>query len=184
MESRLAPIDRPANPLLRLAYRAAARQFGKVIAPMRVIYARKPRLLALALHVQRTLEHGLSLDPELRLLIQVQASRANGCAFCEDIALAQAVRRRIGTERFAALDGFRDSARFTERERAGLAFTEEAVRDRRVSEATFAAARAHFSETEMVELSWVAAAETYYNVQSHALGIGSDGLLALAMERS
>ena len=30
-EARLPPIDRPASLLLRLAYRAAARQFGKVI---------------------------------------------------------------------------------------------------------------------------------------------------------
>ncbi|MBA2669208.1 MAG: carboxymuconolactone decarboxylase family protein [Gemmatimonadetes bacterium] len=183
MEARLPPIERPSNPLLRLAYRAVARQFGKVITPMRVIYARKPRLLLLAAHVQRTLEWGLSLDPGLRLLIQVQASRANGCSFCEDLALAQAVRRQMGTERFDSLEEFRTSEQFSPRERAALAFTEEAVRERGVSEATFAEARWHYSETELVEIAWVAAAETYFNIQAHALGIGSDELLALVSRR-
>lgn len=181
MEPRLAPIDRPRNPLLRIAFRVAARQFGKVIAPLRVIYARKPRLLPLAAQIQRTMEHGLTLSPELRLLVQVQASRVNGCAFCEDLALATAVRKRMGAERFQALEDFHTSELFTARERAGLAFTLEAVRDRHVSDAAFASAREHFSETELVELAWVAAAETYFNVQAHALGIGSDDLLALAM---
>ena len=31
-----------------------------------------------------------------------------------------------------------------------------------------------------MELAWVAAAETYFNVGAHALGIGSDELLGLA----
>jgi hypothetical protein len=71
-----------------------------------------------------------------------QASRANGCSFCEDLALATAVRKQIGTERFLALEEFQTSGLFTARERAGLAFTAEAVRDRHVSDATFAAAHA------------------------------------------
>lgn len=183
-EPRLPPIDQPSNPLLRLAMRMAARQLGKVMMPLRVIYPRKPRLLPIAALIQNTLERGLSLDPALRLLIQVQASRANGCSFCEDLALAQAVRQKIGAERFAALEEFRTSPLFTDRERAGLAFTDEAVRERRVSDETFAAARGHFGETGMVELAWVAAAETYFNVQAHALGIGSDELLSLATARA
>ena len=180
---RLPAIERPRNPFLRLAYRMAAAQFGKVISPMRVIYARKPRLLSVAALIQRTMERGLSLDPALRLLVQVQASRANGCSFCEDLALAQAVRGKIGPDRFQALDHFQTSALFTESEKAALAFTLEAVRDRQVSDATFAELRRLHSETEIVELTWVAAAETYFNVQAHALGIGSDELVELAARR-
>lgn len=183
MGPRLSPIERPANPLLRFAYWIANRQFGKVITPLKVIYARKLRLLPIAAQIQRTMEGGLSIDPSLRLLIQVQTSRLNGCSFCEDLALANAVRNRIGPERFGAMAEFRASTQFSERERAALAFTEAAVRDRHVSEEIFAQVRIHFSETELVELAWVAAAETYFNVQAHALGIGSDELLALASAR-
>lgn len=176
----LTPIERPSNPLLRLAYRLSKRQFGKVLTPLKVIYARKPRLLLLAGRIERTLEQGLSLDPSLRLLVQVQAARLNGCAFCEDLALAQALRERMGPERFQALNEFRSSPRFTARERAALAFAEEATRDRHVSEETWASVRAHFTEPEIVELAWANAAENFFNLQARALGIGSDELLTLA----
>ena len=75
---------------------------------------------------------------------------------------------------------FRTSSLFTERERAALAFVEAAVRDRRVSEEIVAKVRTHFSDAGIVELAWGAAAETYFNVRAHALGIGSDKLLGLA----
>ena len=180
---RLTPIEHPRNPLLRLAFRISIRQFGKVIAPLKVIYARKPRLLLVAGQISRTLEKGLSLDPSLRLLVQAQAARLNGCTFCQDLALAQAVQGKIGTERFQALADFRTSGVFTERERAALAFAEEATLHRQVSDETFAAARKHFSETEIVELAWVNAAENYFNLQAAVLGIESDELLALATRR-
>ena len=107
----------------------------------------------------------------------MQASRLNGCAFCEDLALANAVRERVGSQKFAALPDFRTSSAFSEREKAAPAFAEEATRDRHVRDETFAAVRAKFTETEIVELAWVSAAENYFNLQAHPLGIGSDELL-------
>ena len=177
---RLAPIERARSPLVRLAYRFSERKFGKVLTVLKVIYARKPRLALIAQHVQHTLEKGLSLEPSLRLLVQVQASRLNGCAFCEDIALAQAVQQRLGPERFRALGEYRTSPAFTERERAALAFVEEATLQHKVRDDTFAALREHFTETEIVELVWANAAENYFNLQAAVLGIESDGLAALA----
>ena len=180
---RLPPIDRPRSLLLRIAYQISIRQFGRVLTPFKVIYAREPRLLFLAGLIDRIMRHSLSLDPGLRLLIQVQASRLNGCAFCEDLALASAVRERVGSEKFAALPDFRTSSVFSEREKAALAFAEEATRDRYVRDETFAAVRAQFTETEIVELAWVNAAENYFNLQAHPLGIESDELLVAATTR-
>lgn len=180
---RLSPIDRPRSFLMRMAYQASIRQFGRVLTPFKEIYARKPRLLILAGMIDRTMRYGLSLEPGLRLLIQVQASRMNGCAFCEDLALANVVREQIGSEKFVALHEFRTSSLFSEREKAALAFAEEATRDRHVSDDTFAAVRAHFTKTEIVEISWVNAAENYFNLQAHPLGIGSDELLAATTAR-
>lgn len=176
----LAPVERPASPWLRLVYRLTARQFGKVIGPVRVIYSRKPGLLLLAAQMQRTMERGLSLEPSLRLLVQTQTARRNGCTFCEDLTLAQAVREKVGEERFRALGDFRTSPVFTERERAALAFAEEATLHRRLTEQTAAAVRAHFTELEIVELTWLNAAENYFNLQAAVLGIESDGLAALS----
>jgi len=47
-----------------------------------------------------------------------------------------------------------------------------------VSDATWAALRAHFSETEIVELVWANAAENYFNLQATVLGFESEGLAA------
>ena len=180
MQPRLAPIERPKSLFLRIAYRLSAKQLGKVIMPMKVIYARKPRLLGLVAQIQRTLEHGLKLDPALRLLIQAHVARQNGCTFCDDLALAQAVRAEVGAERFAALEGYRESELFSQREKAALAFAEEATRTRDVSDETFATLRRHFDETEIVEIAWVNAVENYFNLQAHPLRIGSDELLEIA----
>ncbi len=174
--SGIPPVERPRGLFMRLAWRASRKQFGEVIGPMKVIYARRPGLLLIAMLIHRTFEKGISLEPALRLLIQVQASRLNGCAFCEDLALATALRQKVGSERFAALEDFRTSGLFTEREKAALAFTEETTLHRHVSPATFAEARRHFSDDEVVELAWVNAAESYFNLQAHPLGIGADGL--------
>ena len=174
---RLAPVEHPANPLMRLAYRLSAWRYGKVLAPLKVMYARKPRLLLLAGQMQRVVE-GLSLEPSLRMLVMVQAARLNGCTFCQDLLLAEALRRGVGRERFDALAEYRTSPLFSERERAALALAEEATGARHVSDATWAALRAHFSETEVVELVWANAAENYFNLQATVLGFESEGLAA------
>lgn len=180
---RLPAVERPPNPLLQLAYWFTKRRYGKVIAPLKVIYARKPGLAVIAQQITGTLERGLVLEAELRLLISAFVSQLNGCAFCSDLALAQAVQKRLGTERFRALAEFRDSGLFTERERAALRFAEEATQHRKVSDATFAGVREHFSDQEIVELTWVNAVENYFNLQASVLELGSDELLSVMVAR-
>lgn len=173
---QLSPIERPADLWMRLAYYLSKRRFGKVLMVLKVIYARKPRLALIAQQIARAQEKGLSLEPSLRLLVQVKVSQLNGCPFCEDLALAQAVQKRLGPERFRNLDEYRTSDAFSERERAALALAEEATRIRRVRDETWAAVRENFSDTEIVELVWLSAAENYFNLQAAVLGIESDQL--------
>ena len=173
---KLEPVTRPRSLFERVAFWQTAREYGKVLTPLTVIYARKPRLAFIAQLITRTTEKGLTLEPGLRLLVAVHVTRLNGCAFCQDLNLARAVQKRLGLERFRALPDYRTSELFSSRERAALAFCEEATRERRVSDETFAALRAHFNETEIVELTWLNAAENYFNLQAAVLGIGSDGL--------
>ena len=83
---RLKPIENPKNVLVKLAYRWTKREFGKVIMPMKVIYARNPKLMFIANKIYRFQERNVSLEPGLRILIQTQVSMLNGCAFCNDIS--------------------------------------------------------------------------------------------------
>ena len=173
---KLKPIAQPRTLFERFAFWQTRREYGKVLTPLKVIYARKPRLAFIAQLITRTMERGLSLDDDLRLLIAVYVAQLNGCAFCHDLNLAQATQKRLGVNRFRELPDYQASGIFSERERAALAFCEEATRHRKVSDKTFETLREHFNETEIVELTWVNAAENYFNLQAAVLDIGSDEL--------
>ena len=176
---RLEPIENPRGLLLKIAYWMSKRRFGKVLMPLKVVYARNPGLMWASNQIEKTMEGRLSLDATLTTLIKVYLSMLNGCAFCKDIALAQAVQKRLGTEKFRDLERFRESAAFTDREKAALAFVEEA-NAKRVTDSTFSVLKRHFDENEIVEITWVQAAEAYYNAMSIPLAIESDGLQSLA----
>ena len=179
---RLEPIENPSNPLLKIAYWFSRRQFGKVMTPLKVIYARKFPLLQFAMKIGKFEEKQNSLAPDLRLLIKIAAATANGCTFCQDIALAQAVKAKIGTEKFVALvrgDESKQSV-FTEKERAVLAVIRQYAAERTVSDVNFAELRKHFSEEQIVEILALNAFEQFYNALTIPLEIESDGLQKLA----
>ena len=180
---RITPIERPRGLLTRLAYWMSRRQLGKVMTPMKVVFARIPRTIMSEYALVRVLEGGLTLDPVLQFLLQTHVATLNGCAFCVDIAQAVAVRRGLTRDKLGALAAYRTDPAYSERERAALAYVEEATLHKRVGDATFAALRAHFSEREIVEITWVNAVENYFNLINLPLEIESDGLCAIAERR-
>jgi alkylhydroperoxidase family enzyme len=180
---RLAPVERPPTLLGRLLSFATRRALGKEITPARVIYNRMPRMWNVSWALLNLDLRGYTLPHELLLLIHVRVSMLNGCAFCRDIALARAVQQRLGLDKFRALEAWRESPLFSERERTALAYVEEATRGRAVSDATFEALRKHFSEREIIELTVENAVSNFYNLLNVPLGIQDDGLLAIAERR-
>lgn len=176
---RLKPIEKPKSILMKLAYRWSKKNFGKVISPMKVIYARKPGLMSVAFKINHIKEKHISLSSQLRYLVQAYTSLLNGCNFCSDLVLATAFQKQLGMEKFKDLQKFRDSAYFDEGERAMLAYVEEATKNKTVSEETFQDFSQHFSEEEMVEVTWLIATENYYNTLTIPFGIESDNILNL-----
>jgi alkylhydroperoxidase family enzyme len=181
---RLQPIEKPKGLMMRIAFWMTQRQFGKVMMPMKVIYPRMPEAMKLSYEIQKFETKGIKLDPGLHLMIASLASEINGCAFCLDLARAMAIREHLGMEKFNALLEYKASPLFSERERAALAYVEEATRHKRVSDATFEALRRHFNEREIVEITWINAVENYYNLINLPLGIESDGFCALVQQRA
>ncbi len=181
---RLAPIDRPPTLVARIAARAMRRQLGKVMMPARVIYNRVPGWYRVAYALVGFLQKGLAMDTGTRLLVQSWVAMCNDCGFCIDIAKAQAVQEGLGMEKFSALPEWRTSPLFDERERAALAYVEEANATRRVGDATFAAAQRHFGERGVVELTILCAVENLFNYMNLPLGIENDGLCAIAERRA
>jgi AhpD family alkylhydroperoxidase len=181
---RLAPIDRPKGLLLRLFDWLVRKRLGKVMMPSRVIYARFGTLLWRQLPLYALFESGLSLDVDLRHLIEVRVSTLNGCTFCADMHRANAQLERSAGEKLSALDAFETHLTFSERERAALAFVSEIARNHCASDATFERLRCAFSEREIVEITWLQAFTTYLNRMAVPLGIGSDGFCALVEARA
>jgi alkylhydroperoxidase family enzyme len=176
---RLNPIDKPKNLMLKMGYMMMKKQFGKVLTPLKIIYARKPSLMFIAQKIDKT-SSKLSLDPSFRLLVQTFASMTNGCHFCHDFRKTQAIKNKLGTEKFDALVNYHSSHLFSARERAALAYIEATIKDKHVSDNTFLELKKHFTDVEIIELTWINAAESYYNSLMIPLGIESDHLLELA----
>jgi alkylhydroperoxidase family enzyme len=180
---RLEPIDTPPTLLARIASALLRRQLGKVITPARVLYNRVPALYGAGWKLVKAQREGLLLAPELRLLVQSWVAMVNHCSFCVDIARASAIYDGVLLERLDALPEWRTSPLFGPPERAALAYAEEATRNKRVSDETFAALREHFDDRAIVEITFLTALENYYNLLNLPLGIEEDGLCAIARGR-
>ena len=180
---RLKPIEKPTGLMMRIAFWATKKQFGKVITPMKVVYTRVPELMKVGREIVEFETKGIKLEPELHFLIGTFASQINGCDFCVDIGRAFAIRQQVGMKKFDALHEYRTSPLFSVRERAALSYVEEETRTRQASDATFEELRRHFNEREIVEITWLNAIHNYYNMVNLPLEIESDGLAEIARNR-
>jgi alkylhydroperoxidase family enzyme len=181
---RLEPIEKPTGLMMRIAFWMTRRQLGKVLTPMKVLYPRMPGVLKLSYEIQKFETKGIRLEPALHFMVGTLVSEINGCSFCVDIGRAMAIRQHLGMEKFNALSQYQTSPLFSDRERAALAYVEQATRQKRVSDTTFETLRKHFSDSEIVEITWLNAVHNYYNLLNLPLEIESDGLCAIAERRT
>lgn len=180
---RMEPIEKPRGLLLRLAYWTSRRRLGKAITPLKVVYARVPRFLRTGYALSKMMGEGFKLDPKLRILLQVHTAQQNQCAFCVDIAHAEAAHDAGVLEKALRVSDYATDPSFTARERAALRYVEEATVNRRVSDETYEELARHFSEPEICEITLVNAIENFYNMVNIPLEIESDNLCAVALAR-
>src|SRR5882757_3178208 len=64
------------------------------------------------------------LEPSLLELVRMRASQINGCAYCLDMHSKDARANGESEQRLYALNAWRETPFFTDRERAALAWTE------------------------------------------------------------
>jgi len=173
---RLTPIENPSNPLMKLAYWLTQRRVGKVISPLKILYARLPFSFAKWIGDIQGLEKKLPLSEELRILIRVYVAQLNTCHFCIDIAQAKAIRQYPDQEKFFEVQNFEASSQFKEAERVALRFAKELTLDKEVTDTTYQQAQQHFSETQLIGIAWLVSSEHIYNMMNSAFEIESDGL--------
>src|SRR5262245_26076243 len=97
-----------------------------------------------------------------------------------DINSSRGMSHGATLEKLAALDRFRESPLFSDRERVALAFAEAATRTpTAVTDAEFEPVRRHFTVPQIVELAATIAVEHFRAKFNTALGVQSQGLCAI-----
>jgi AhpD family alkylhydroperoxidase len=109
--------------------------------------------------------HASGLDKGLLHLIEVRASQLNGCAYCLDMHATAALQGGESPRKLNLVAAWREAPGFTARERAALAWTEALTELGRhaVDDVLYAATRAHFSEQELVDLTYAIALINAWN---------------------
>jgi AhpD family alkylhydroperoxidase len=105
------------------------------------------------------------LEPNLLELVKMRASQINGCAFCLDMHSKDARAAGETEQRLYALNAWRETPFFTDRERAALEWTESLtlVAENHVPDEQFERVRKHFSEEELVNLTYAVVAINGWN---------------------
>ena len=105
------------------------------------------------------------LDHKFVHLLKLRASQINGCAFCIDMHSIDARAEGETEQRLYALNAWRETPFFTDRERAGLAWVEAItlVSGTHVPDEVYDEAKRHFSEKEIFDLTFIATTINAWN---------------------
>jgi alkylhydroperoxidase family enzyme len=96
-----------------------------------------------------------------------------------DIRHAVGVRKGVSPAKLAEVLAYRESPRFTDRERAALQFCEQVTRDDlAMTDECLARLREHFTEPEIVELTFIIGFQTFASKFAKAWRVAPQGFSA------
>ena len=152
------------------------RKYGAVLDSA-LLWARSPRVfLGVALLYGFIDRNSSPIEPALRSLITVRVSQLNGCPFCVDLNSATLLKRGATIEKVEAVDRWRESSLFSDRERAALAYAEAMTRsDDKVVDGIFAELCRHFDDDAVIELTGLIAFQNMSSKFNSALGVPPQG---------
>jgi AhpD family alkylhydroperoxidase len=106
-----------------------------------------------------------SLDHKFVHLLKLRASQINGCAYCIDMHSIDARAAGETEQRLYALDAWRETPFYDDRERAALAWVEAVtlVAQTHVPDSVYEETRKHFSDQEIVDLTYLTVAINAWN---------------------
>lgn len=140
------------------------------LAPRLSLYKLAPANLKAMLALSASVKES-SLGKRLVEILNLRISQINGCGFCVDMHWRDLVRQDMDPRHINAVAAWREAPFFSERERAALRWV-EIVNNQPHSDASddeYARVRAHFSETEVVELGYLVVAIKGWNMLNLSL---------------
>jgi AhpD family alkylhydroperoxidase len=156
------------------------RRYGYVLDAA-LLWARVPKLfLGVAALYGAIDRKGSPLDPALRSLLTVRVSQINHCRFCVDINGATLLRRGVSEDKLWALQDWRTTNLFDERERVALDYAEAMTRsDCEVDDALMGRVKQHFADDAVIELSALIAFQNMSSKFNAALAVPPQGFCRL-----
>ncbi len=176
-KTRIEPLPpKRANWLIRVMYRYAKRRFGEVPEPFAVT-AHHPRLLvAYAVHETMLQSASRHLPANVRELAVFWTARTVGCSWCVDFGSMLQRLDGLDIERLKDIDNYSTSTRFTDDERAAIAYADAMTTDpHSVTDDQVADLRRRFGDAGVVELTYQVGVENMRARMNSALGITEQG---------
>lgn len=108
---------------------------------------------------------GSSIEHRLRYLVELRVSQINGCSYCIDLHSKQLRKEGETEQRIDCLSVWHEVPFYTERERAALEWAEAVTRIEatRVPDEVYENVSPHFSERELVDLTFAVANMNLWN---------------------
>ncbi len=118
-----------------------------------------------------------SVEEKLLHLIKLRASQINQCAYCIDMHWKDLRALGETEQRLYGLDAWLESPYYTDRERAALAWTESVtlVADTGVPDDDYEEVHQHFTEEELIDLTFAIATINVWNRLSIAARVPAGG---------
>jgi AhpD family alkylhydroperoxidase len=164
---------------LRAALDKQVKRYGAALYNHTVL-ARRPGIFRGFRAMWDGLEDQALLPARLVDLINLKVAALIGCGLCIEINSAVSKADGVSDDELAALPAYAESAYFTERERAALAYADTITIDSTVPDELYQRVRRSFSDDEIVELTatvvWEIAAAKF----NRALEIESQGICLLS----
>ena len=160
------------------------RKYGQILKPG-LLWARVPSLFAAVAILYGVLDRkGSPISPTLRSLVTVRVSQINWCRFCVDINSATLAKRAGSMDKVEAVEQWRESDLFDEKEKAVLEYT-EAMTDSnlQVTDAMIEGLKLFFDEEGIVELTGLIAFQNLSSKFNSALDIPAQGFCKLPSAR-
>lgn len=156
------------------------RKYGTVLVPA-LLWGRSPKLFAAVAILYGAIDRRSSpISSALRSLVTVLVSQINGCAFCVDINSATLLRRGVSFSKIDALQNWRASDLFDDKERVALEYAEAMTRsDLRVGDDLMARLKRHFDDDAVVELAGLIAFQNLSSKFNSALEVPPQGFCKL-----
>lgn len=166
--------------LLRPFFWNQKRKYGAVLQPG-LLWGRVPKLFAAVAMLYGVLDRKSSpLSPVLRSLVTVRVSQINWCHFCVDINSATLAKRSGSMTKVEALEQWKESDLFDEKEKVVLEYTEAVTySDQQVSDELIQRLKEFFDEDGIVELTGLIAFQNLSSKFNSALDVPAQGFCKL-----